>query len=229
MSKLNVLVIGSTGGIGTPLAEMLRSEHDVICHYHKRALKEGDYYADITKFEEVSAMVDRILQHHKSIDAVVVASGISKDDFCHKFNPDTWAEVIDVNLIGAFNVIRAVLPQMRENQFGRIVMLSSVVFQNPVVGTSAYSASKSGLVGLTRTVALENATKGITCNCIALGYFDAGLLHSIPAELRERLRQSIPVKRFGRVGEIYDLIAYLMNAEYVTGQLIGINGGVCMI
>ena len=229
MSKLNILVVGSTGGIGKTLLEMLRTQHNVICHYHKKLPEAKAYYADITKFEEVSDMVQAILREHESIDVALIASGVSKDGFCHKFDPNPWSEVIDVNLVGPFNVIGAVLPGMRERKFGRIITLSSVVFQNPVMGTSAYSASKAGLVGLTRTVALENAGKGITCNCIALGYFDAGILYQIPDDLREQIRQNIPMKRFGRVDEIYDLITYLLKAEYVTGQVICINGGLYMI
>jgi len=228
VSKLNVLVVGSTGAIGSALSDMLSSQHNVIRHWHKKPSKENAYHADIREFDEVNAMFESILEHHDHIDAAIVASGLSKDGMCHKFEDTAWSEVVHVNLVGTFNVIRGLLPRMRERRFGRIIVLSSVVFQNPVVGTSAYSASKAGLVGLTRTVALENAEMGITCNCITLGYFEAGILFSIPDDLRGQIRKSIPMKRFGRVDEIFDLITYLLNADYITGQAISINGGLYM-
>jgi NAD(P)-dependent dehydrogenase (short-subunit alcohol dehydrogenase family) len=118
---------------------------------------------------------------------------------------------------------------MRANSFGRIIILTSVVFQRPVVGTSAYSASKSALVGLARTVALENASRGVTCNCIALGYFDAGMLYTIPADVRENIRQTIPLGRFGRIDELYRTIQFLIDTEYVTGQVISVNGGLSFV
>jgi NAD(P)-dependent dehydrogenase (short-subunit alcohol dehydrogenase family) len=114
---------------------------------------------------------------------------------------------------------------MRANKYGRIILLTSVVFQNPVMGTLAYSASKAGLVGLVRTVALENARMKITCNCISLGYFDAGMLYQIPEQLREQIRMKIPLERFGRIEELAKTIDYLVDTEYITGQVISLNGG----
>lgn len=122
-------------------------------------------------------MIKNIIDRFGHIDVLINASGISVDGFTHKFLPETWRRVVEVNLIGSFNVICAVLPDMRANRYGRIITLSSVVIQRPLVDISAYSASKSALVDLTRTVATENASVGITCNCVALGYFDAGMLY----------------------------------------------------
>ncbi|MCX6844370.1 MAG: SDR family oxidoreductase [candidate division WOR-3 bacterium] len=226
MSGRNILLVGASGGIGTGLRPLFVDDR-LILHYHRNKPEAPGYTvsADITRSDEVQTMVSGILNEFGRIDAAILAAGVSIDGFAHKIPADAWRSVIETNLIGVFNVIQAVLPSMRANSFGRIILLSSVAYQRPVVGTSAYSASKAALVGLTRTVALENAGKGVTCNCIALGYFDAGMLYSIPAEVRENIKQTIPLGRFGRIEEIHRTIQFLIDTEYVTGQIISLNGG----
>jgi len=132
---------------------------------------------------------------------------------------------MDVNLYGVFNVIRAVLPYMREQKYGRIINLSSVVGQKPVIGTSAYSASKAGLHGFVKTVALENIGKGVTCNNIALGYFEAGMMFRLPEEIRQKIINGIPAKRLGTIEELNKAIDFIINTEYFTGQTLNLNGG----
>ena len=229
MAGKHILLVGSSGGLGSQLATMFLDD-TLILHYHRHepACEGHRVCADITSYEAVERMVADILEKLGHIDVLINASGTSIDGFTHKFAPHTWRSVIEVNLVGTFNLARAVLPSMRANRYGRIITLASVVFQCPVMGTSAYSASKAALVGLTRTMALENAGLGITCNCIALGYFDAGMLYQIPADLREEIRQAIPMKRFGRVDELHRTIQYLIDTEYVTGQVISLNGGLYM-
>lgn len=229
MAGKHILLVGSSGGLGSQLATMFLDD-TLILHYHRHepACEGYRVCADITSYEAVEHMVKDILDKCGRIDVLINASGMSIDGFTHKFAPHTWRSVIEVNLVGTFNLARAVLPSMRANRYGRIITLASVVFQCPVMGTSAYSASKAALVGLTRTMALENAGLGITCNCIALGYFDAGMLYQIPADLREEIRQAIPMKRFGRVDELHRTIQYLIDTEYVTGQVISLNGGLYM-
>ena len=124
------------------------------------------------------------------------------------------------------NLLSACLPKMRERGFGRIIMVSSVLASKPVVGTGVYSATKAFIDNLTKTVALENVNKGITCNSIQLGYFDAGMAHRIPKNIQEKIKQKIPLKRFGTIKELYSTIQYLINTEYVTGTSLKINGGI---
>jgi len=231
MSGLRILIAGSSGGIGTGLAAAFSGEK-LILHYHRHepAQKENGYLirADLTNYEEVERMVGEILKAYGGLDVLINAAGISTDGFTHKLRPEDWGSVIGTNLSGAFNLARAVLPSMRENKQGRIIFLTSVVFQNPVLGTPAYSASKAGLVGLTRTIALENARARITCNCISLGYFDAGMLYQIPEPLREQIRAKIPLGRFGRLEELAGAIRFLVDTEYITGQVLNLNGGLYM-
>jgi len=215
----SVLILGASGGIGRHLAEMFPG--DTVWRHGCNNKKDCNVWADIADRYEVDAMVRQI----GSVDILINCAAISTDGMAHKVSPGDWQHIIDVNLIGAFYVISAVLPSMRQRGYGRIINLSSVVYQRPVCGTSAYSASKAGLVGLTRTVAIENASKGITCNCIALGYFDVGMIYKIPAEVRETIRQTIPLQRFGNVDEIKRTVKWLIDTEYVTGQVINLNGG----
>jgi NAD(P)-dependent dehydrogenase (short-subunit alcohol dehydrogenase family) len=220
--------VGASGGIGSGIGKLFTGD-TLIRHYHRHGSAGLGYCADISKPDQVDKMVAGALREFGRIDVAILAAGISVDGFAHKAPPDMWRSVVDTNLVGTFNVIRAVLPSMRANSFGRIIILTSVVFQRPVVGTSAYSASKSALVGLARTVALENASRGVTCNCIALGYFDAGMLYTIPADVRENIRQTIPLGRFGRIDELYRTIQFLIDTEYVTGQVISVNGGLSFV
>jgi NAD(P)-dependent dehydrogenase (short-subunit alcohol dehydrogenase family) len=147
-----------------------------------------------------------------------------------KMPEDAWRRVIDVNLTGAFLCIKHVLPVMRALGYGRIVTISSVVGQTGVAGTAAYAASKAAVLGLTRTVAREVAARGITVNALALGYFNAGLLHAMPVEHRERLLQEIPVGYFGEAADLDWAIRFLCapEARYLTGEVLNLNGGYYM-
>jgi NAD(P)-dependent dehydrogenase (short-subunit alcohol dehydrogenase family) len=229
MSKKNILIIGASGSIGSALTTMFTDDNLFLHYYKNKPVYSGfSASADVCDYVSVEKLVNEILGRSKSIDVLVIASGINADDFVHKSTPQNWNDVIQTNLVGTYNVIRAVLPSMRVNKFGRIVLLSSIVFQRPVLGTSAYSASKAGLVGLTRTVALENASLGITCNCLALGYFESDMLHKISAQVLEEIHKAIPMKRFGHIGEIIKAIRFLIDTEYITGQTISLNGGLYM-
>lgn len=226
MNKKNLLFIGASGGVGQKLIPYL-DNYNVVGHFHKNKPSKPHhlYCADITNYREVEHMVDLIIKRFNTIDILINSAGISIDSFSHKFNSEIWKKVVDVNLLGVFNVIRAVLPHMREANYGRIINLSSVVGQKPVIGTSAYSASKSGLSGLAKTVAIENIGKRITCNNIALGYFDAGLMHKLPKDVQEKIIESIPIKRLGTIEELSNALEFIINTEYYTGQTLNLNGG----
>jgi NAD(P)-dependent dehydrogenase (short-subunit alcohol dehydrogenase family) len=131
-----------------------------------------------------------------------------------------------VNLKGSFNVIREVLPLMREQGYGRIINFSSVVTSLPTPGISAYAASKAGLLGLTKSLAAENASKGITINAINLGYVNLGMgISDVPVAYQEKMKTQIPAGRFCEPEEVYNTVNYLIQTEYVNGTAIDINGG----
>ncbi len=141
MAGKHILLVGASGGIGSKLATMFTNDQLFLHYYHHEPASEGyRAQADITAYMQVEVMVADILKEFRHIDVVINATGVSTNGFTHKYDPDTWKSVVDTNLIGNFNLARAVLPSMRANRSGRIIMLSSVVFQRPVLGTSAYSA-----------------------------------------------------------------------------------------
>jgi NAD(P)-dependent dehydrogenase (short-subunit alcohol dehydrogenase family) len=130
------------------------------------------------------------------------------------------------NLTGTFYLIRAILPIMREQNYGRIINLSSIVAQTGVLGTSAYAASKAGLNGMIKSIALENAQKSITVNNINLGYFKVGMINTIPMEMQEKLKSKIAFNEFGDPQNIFSTIQYIRNTPYLTGSCLDLNGGI---
>lgn len=179
---------------------------------------------DISDNRAVEEMVSSIKDSLSKI-VLLNCAGISYNSFAHKANIEQWGRVIDVNLKGTFNIIHQVLPLMREQRYGRIINFSSVVTSMPTPGVSAYAASKAGLLGLTKSLAAENASKGITVNAINLGYVNIGMgLNDVPSSYLERIKAQIPVGRFCEPEEVYNTVKYLIQTEYVNGAAIDING-----
>jgi NAD(P)-dependent dehydrogenase (short-subunit alcohol dehydrogenase family) len=216
--KKKILLIGGTGGLGGSIAKMLAEKHLVT--------SLGSKDLDITKFRQLQKHF-----HVNQYDVVLNMSGYSYDSFLHKYDEESIVECykqIDVNVKGNANLLSTCLPSMRKNGYGRIIILSSVLSDMPVLGTSIYSASKSFIDCIVKTTSLENTSKGITCNSIQLGYFDAGMAHRIPEKHKNSILNSIPLKRFGKMSELYNTINFIIDNEYVTGTSIKIDGGVSL-
>ena len=156
---------------------------------------------------------------------LINCAGNNYNSFAHKADVDNWSQVIDVNLTGTFNVIRTVLPIMREEGYGRIINFSSIVAQMGIPGTSAYAASKAGLWGLSKSIAVENAAKGITINNLNLGYFDIGMIKEVPEKFQEIIKEKIPTRNFGNPENIFNAVKFLMETDYINGTSIDINAG----
>lgn len=235
MSK-TILIVGSSGGLGQVISNWFASRNfKLALHYHEHepTLKSDNlkkYKADITKESEVKKMIDQVIADFGKIDIVINNAGVSKSEISWKTSSENWEHTLAVNLNGPFYVAKYVLPHMRENGFGRIIFMSSIVAQTGFIGTAAYAASKAGLIGLTKTLAKEVASKNITVNAIAPGYFSAGMINDVTVELQEQLKKQIPVGSLGKPEEIAALIEYIIsdNASYLTGQTIGLNGGLDM-
>ena len=189
---------------------------DEICQYY--------YQLDIRSENAVKHFVNGHADKWNNI-ILINAAGISYSAFAHKTDMEQWREVIDTNLIWLFSVIKEVLPIMRNNNYGRIINLSSVVAQRGVAGTSAYASSKSALWGLTKTLAVENASKNITVNNINLGYFNIGMIDRVPQQLLTTIIDNIPAKRLGNPEEILNSIDYIISTAYLNGSSIDLNGG----
>jgi NAD(P)-dependent dehydrogenase (short-subunit alcohol dehydrogenase family) len=186
--------------------------------------KELMYKVDITDVNQVSLFVEKIDAELKDV-ILINCAGSNYNAFAHKADPVKWARLIQINLVGTFNIINALLPVMREQNFGRIINMASVVAQKGVAGTSAYAASKSGLWGMSKAIAAENASKGITINNLNLGYFQIGMIDDVPGDLQEKIKTTIPKRDFGNPQDILNSINYLMDTDYITGTSIDLNGG----
>jgi len=210
-----IVVFGGTGGLGSKLSALLKEKYEVI--------SLGSEDVDVKNYTEVENFFDI-----NKVDVVINASGINYDGFIHRYdetNQHKIDEQIDVNIKGNLNILSNCLKYMRNNKFGRVILFSSVLSNSPVVGTGVYSGCKGFIDTLVKSVSVENLSKGITCNSLQIGYFDGGLTHRIPEKFREILLDSIPMKRWGKIDELCNVIDMLINTEYITGTNIKINGG----
>ncbi|MDA9120660.1 SDR family NAD(P)-dependent oxidoreductase [Flavobacteriales bacterium] len=223
-----IIITGASGGIGSFLMnEFIKNNVEVRGIYNstKPSLnRELMYKADITDTNEISKFIEEIGVDLKNV-ILINCAGSNYNAFAHKADPVIWASLIQINLIGTFNMINALLPTMRSQNYGRIINIASVVAQKGVAGTSAYAASKSGLWGMTKAIAAENSSKGITINNLNLGYFHIGMIDDIPESLQEQIKSTIPTRDFGNPKDILNSINYLIETHYITGTSIDVNGG----
>lgn len=210
-----IAIVGGTGGLGKQLAPKL-SDYQVV------ALGSSDL--DVRDQH-------RVLEYFNNnpADIVINLSGYNKDSFIHKLgthNKQAVNNQIDINIKGNLHILSACLPSMRENGYGRVILVSSVLAEKPVISTGVYSGCKGFLDSLAKTVAVENMSKNVTCNTIQLGYFDGGLTYNIPEEFRTQILQTIPAKRWGTIEELENTVRFLINTPYVNGTNLKINGGI---
>jgi NAD(P)-dependent dehydrogenase (short-subunit alcohol dehydrogenase family) len=183
--------------------------------------------ANVDDFEQVNRMKDEVVKELGKIDILVNNAGITRDKSFVKMTPQMWSDVLSVNLDGPFYCTKAVIDGMIERKYGRIVNISSVIGRMGNFGQSNYAASKAGLIGLTKTLAKEFATKGITVNAIAPGYIGTDMVRSVSKEILDKIIAQIPLGRLGEPSEVAGAVAYLVSEDgaYITGQVIDLNGG----
>ena len=228
-----VIITGASKNIGRYLFSRFKDDGEEVMGLYNTTLvgfeedKKWYHKVDISNYEEVCNWVENVKEQLKHI-TLVNCAGMSYTGFAHKAEMKMWEKIVQVNLIGTFHIIRALLPIMREECYGRIVNFSSVVAVYPTPGVSAYAASKAGLIGLSRSLAVESARKGITVNAINLGYVNMGMgVEQVPPEYQEKMLKMIPAGRFCNPEEIYNTVKYLIDTPYVNGESINING--CII
>ena len=236
-----LLLTGASGGVGRELIKPLADAgYNLALHYHEKIdeleaeidrvkpkVKVACFKADLTRESDVVEMIDSINSHFGGVDVLVNNAGISLNAMSWKMDLVDWQKSLDTNLTTAFLCTKHVIPNMRKNEWGRIIHVSSVVAQIGVAGASAYAASKSALFGFTKSVAKEVANKNITVNTMSYGYLDAGMINSLSEEFQEELKNQIPQHRLGPVENVAQTILFLASPEanYITGQTININGG----
>jgi NAD(P)-dependent dehydrogenase (short-subunit alcohol dehydrogenase family) len=226
--EVNMYIItGASRGIGKfLLEEFLKRNQDVIGTYNKTVPEKNlDHYCkvDITNIIELQNMYEETKGKINNI-ILINSAGNNYNSFAHKANLTKWYDVINTNLVGTFNVIYTFLPTMRDQNFGRIINFSSVVAQSCNPGTSAYSASKSGLWGLAKSLAAENAKKNITINNLNLGYYNIGLISEVPEEYLNIVKSKIPSGKIGDPKNILNAIDFIVNSDYVNGASLDMNG-----
>ncbi len=231
-----VLVTGGTRGIGRAVAERFKSVGAKVYitgtndERTKTAAEEigvNGFKMDVTDREEVKRVVSEILELEGRIDVLVNNAGITRDTLFIRMKDEDWDRVIDTNLNGVYNVTRTVVPSMVKKRKGNIINISSVVGFTGNVGQVNYSATKSALVGFTKSLAKELGGRGIRVNCVAPGYITTDMTKAIPDKIKEELLRSIPLRREGEPREIADVCLFLASnmASYITGTVIHVNGG----
>lgn len=230
--KKTALVTGGTRGIGAEVCKALKADgYHVIANYAGNK-KSADVFTNETGIETLKFDVSNFEQVQKAckgldIDIVVNNAGITRDKMLHKMELEDWQNVMRVNLDGCFNVCRAVVPNMRVKGWGRVINISSINGQKGQMGQCNYSASKAGMIGLTKSLALENAIKKITVNAICPGYIETEMTDVLDAGVLENIVKQIPKGRMGKVLEIASIVSFLAseNAAFINGATISANGG----
>lgn len=239
------IVTGGSRGIGRAICIALAQEgaNVVTCYAHgaegaeetvkmcqEYGVKAEAVKADVADNEDVSAMITKVKSEYGSVDILVNNAGITKDNLILKMNEDDFNQVIDTNLKGAFLCIQNVAKIMLKQKSGKIINITSVVGVSGNAGQANYAASKAGLIGLTKSVAKELGSRGITVNAVAPGFIETDMTAKLPADVVDEMKKSIPMKSMGQVEDVANLVAFLAsdNARYITGQVICVDGGMAM-
>jgi acetoacetyl-CoA reductase len=235
------LVTGGTRGIGEAISIALKDAgYNVAAVYagNDVAAKEFSdktgiktYKFNVSDFGQCQSGIAQIVSDLGPIEVLVNNAGITRDATLHKMTPEQWAEVIQTDLTSCFNMCRIVIEGMRERSFGRIINISSMNGELGGFGQANYSAAKAGMIGFSKAVAREDASKGITVNVITPGFVATEMVLSIPEKVMTNIVNGIPVKRLGQPEEIARGVVFLASddAGYITGSTLDINGGMYMI
>ena len=241
MSKI-ALITGATRGIGKEIALTLAQEgYNIAINYRtendelKTTKKEIENLnveclavkGDISKFEDTENIVKQVIEKFGKIDVLVNNAGITKDMLLMRMKPEDFKSVIDVNLIGTFNMTKNVISHMTKARSGRIINISSVVGISGNAGQTNYSASKAGIIGFTKSLAKEVASRNILVNAVAPGFIQTNMTDVLKEEVKEEIAKTIPLKRMGTTKDVANVFKFLASEDssYITGQVINVNGG----
>ncbi len=238
------LVTGSAQGIGKSIALVLAGDgadciiSDVNLELAEKTAEEIrstgrkalSVKSNVVDADDVAAMVQAGIDEFGKIDILVNNAGITRDGLLMRMKDEDWDQVLNVNLKGAFLCIRAVSRTMMKKRSGRIINIASIVGAMGNVGQANYVASKAGLIGLTKTVARELASRGVTCNAVAPGFIETAMTQVLADDVKEKLMAQIPMGRLGSTEDVAHAVRYLASddAAYITGQVLHVNGGMYM-
>ncbi|MDQ3911012.1 MAG: 3-oxoacyl-ACP reductase FabG [Actinomycetota bacterium] len=239
------VVTGGSRGIGAAIAEELgRAGAKVVVNYSgsKEPAEEvaekinqvgggGEavvVQADVSDPEDAQRLIDEAVENFGRVDVLINNAGINADATIDKLDVESWDQVVQLDLNGCFYTVHAALPHMMEQESGAIVNMSSFVGEAGNMGQANYSAAKAGLLGYTKTAALELAQSGITVNAVCPGFIETDMVGAIPDEMQEKILKTIPMGRFGKPEEIAQAVRFCIENDYMTGATLDINGGVYM-
>lgn len=236
------LVTGATGAIGGSIARTLHKmgatlalSGTKVSNLESLAKELGDrvqlFACNLNSAEAIQDLIDNTERFFDKIDILVNNAGITRDNLMMRISDEDWEDVMTVNLEAPFRLMRRVSKGMIRNRWGRIINISSIVGAVGNPGQTNYSASKSGLFGLTKSAALELASRNITVNCVAPGFIESPMSDKIPDAMKDALRKRIPIGRIGAPQEIASAVGFLASEEasYITGHVLHVNGGLAMI
>ncbi len=247
MGKLdnkNAIVTGSARGIGKAIAMklaneganvaivdvMLEAAEETALEIRNLGRKSFALKIDVSKYSEVESMINKTKEEFGSVDILVNNAGITRDKLILKMTPEDFDIVININMKGVFNGIKAVYPVMMKQRSGKIVNIASVIGLMGNAGQANYAASKAGVIALTKTAAKELAGRNVNVNAVAPGYIQTAMTDKLPDNVKEEMLKLIPLKKMGQPEDIAKAVLFLSSAEadYITGQVITVDGGMVM-
>ncbi|MDO4432351.1 MAG: 3-oxoacyl-[acyl-carrier-protein] reductase [Aerococcaceae bacterium] len=239
--SLVCFVTGSSRGIGLAIAQYLAKKghqvvlnsrsaisQDVLDTFEGAALPPFVAIGDISQFDQAQAVVEQVMAQFGKIDVLVNNAGITRDSLMMRMSEADFNAVIQTNLNGCFNTCRHITPIMLKQRSGKIINMTSIVGVTGNAGQANYAASKAGVIGFTKSLAKELGSRHITVNAIAPGFIETDMTEQLSERVKETMLAQIPLKRFGQVDEIAHCVDFLIQNDYITGQVLEINGGLNM-
>ncbi len=236
------LVTGSARGIGRSIAEAfanrgasvviadvnLEQSKETSAEIAKTGAKTTAVRLDVSKSGDVVRAFEEIAKEFGKLDILVNNAGITRDGLLLRMKEEDWDAVMEVNLKGVFLCSKEAVKLMAKQRFGRIINISSIVAFTGNPGQANYSASKAGIIGLTKTIAKEYASRGITSNAVAPGFITTAMTDALPENIKEEMKKTIPMGRFGTIEDVANAVLFLASQPYITGQVVHVNGGMYM-
>jgi 3-oxoacyl-[acyl-carrier protein] reductase len=242
LSGRKALVTGASGGIGEEIARLLHKQGAIVGLHGTRveklealAAELGErvkiFPANLSDRDEVKALGQKAEADLEGVDILVNNAGITRDGLFVRMSDEDWDSVLEVNLTSTFRLTRELTHPMMRRRYGRIINITSVVGVTGNPGQANYCASKAGMIGFTKSLAQEIATRNVTVNCVAPGFIESAMTGKLNDKQKEAIMGAIPMKRMGTGGEVASAVAYLASSEaaYMTGQTLHVNGGMAMI